>query len=101
MKAMRAMKKKSISKIARGRLAKVLVYRGTKVKTVGGLTSGMLIKNKRGKIVSKRQSAQGKRAYANIKAWTGIHGSSQGTARSGLSSSEWQISPGKGALLQG
>merc|ERR1712093_444694 len=68
MKAMRAMKKKSI--VARGRLAKALVYRGTKVKTVGGLTSGMLIKNKRGKIVSKRQSAQGKRAYANIKAWT-------------------------------
>merc|ERR1719453_791636 len=30
----------------------------------------MLIKNKRGKIVSKRQSAHGKRAFKNIKAWT-------------------------------
>merc|ERR1711904_585073 len=68
-KAMKAMKKKST--IARGRLAKVLVYRGTKVKTVGGLTADKLIKNKRGKVVSKRQSAAGKRAYANnIKAWT-------------------------------
>merc|ERR1719198_2527019 len=69
MKAMKAMKKKSVSKIARGRFAKVLVYRGTKAKTVGGLTSEKLIKNKRGKIVSKRQSAAGKRAYGNIKAW--------------------------------
>merc|ERR1719265_1391660 len=70
MKAMKAMKKKSISKIARGRFAKVLVFRGTKAKTVGGLTSDMLIKNKRGKVVSKRQSASGKRAYKNIKPWT-------------------------------
>merc|ERR1711907_48289 len=66
----KAMKKKTISKIARGRFAKVLVLRGTKVKTVGGLTSDMLIKNKRGKVVSKRQSAAGKRRYGNIKAWT-------------------------------
>merc|ERR1711903_272595 len=27
-------------------------------------------KNKRGKVVSKRQSAAGKRRYGNIKAWT-------------------------------
>merc|ERR1719171_45730 len=70
MKAMKAMKKKSVSKIARGRFAKVLVLRGTKVKTVGGLTADKLIKNKRGKVVSKRQSAAGKRSYGNIKAWT-------------------------------
>merc|ERR1711904_675785 len=70
MKAMKAMKKKTVSKIARGRFAKVLVFRGTKVKTVGGLTADKLIKNKRGKIVSKRKSAAGKRSYANIKPWT-------------------------------
>merc|ERR1711975_203363 len=64
------MGKKSVSKIARGRFAKVLVLRGTKAKTVGGLTSDMLIKNKRGKVVSKRQSAAGKRRYGNIKPWT-------------------------------
>merc|ERR1712124_211503 len=70
MKAMKVMKKKTVSKIARGRFAKVLVFRGSKAKTIGGLTSEMLIKNKRGKIVSKRQSAAGKRSYGNIKAWT-------------------------------
>merc|ERR1712086_934879 len=69
-KMVKAMKKKSVSKIARGRFAKVLVFRGTKAKTVGGLTSDKLIKNKRGKVVSKRQSAAGKRAYRNIKPWT-------------------------------
>merc|ERR1712225_155323 len=83
-KAMKAMKKKSVSKIARGRFAKVLVFRGTKVKTVGGLTSEMLIKNKRGKIVSKRQSAAGKRAYNNIKAWTAALVAARKAARQGL-----------------
>merc|ERR1719333_820733 len=63
------MKKKSVSKIARGRFAKALVLRGTKAKTVGGLTADKLIKNKRGKIVSKRRSAAGKRIYVNIKPW--------------------------------
>merc|ERR1711924_511626 len=70
MKGMKVMKKKSVSKIARGRFAKALVLRGSKAKTVGGLTADMLIKNKRGKVVSKRQSASGKRACKNIKAWT-------------------------------
>merc|ERR1719230_1907825 len=70
MKAMKAMKKKSVSKIARGRFAKVLVLRGTKAKTAGGLKADMLIKNKRGKVVSKRKSAAGKRRYAaTIKPW--------------------------------
>merc|ERR1711934_222364 len=65
----KAMKKKTVSKIARGRFAKALVLRGTKEKTVGGLTSDKLMKNKRGKVVSKRKSAAGKRQYANIKPW--------------------------------
>merc|ERR1719272_176178 len=69
-KAMKVMKKKTASKIARGRFAKALVLRGSKEKTVGGLTRDALFKNKRGKIVSKRKSAAGKRAYGNIKAWT-------------------------------
>merc|ERR1719197_2064316 len=67
---MKAMKKKSVSKIAKGRFAKALVYRGSKVKTTGGLTADKLMKNRRGKIVSKRKSAAGKRAYGNIKQWT-------------------------------
>merc|ERR1711865_241389 len=70
MKAMRAMKKKAVSKIAKGRFAKVLVFRGTRAKTTGGLAASALIKNKRGKIVSKKSLAHGKKAYANIKGWS-------------------------------
>merc|ERR1719388_39054 len=70
MKAMRAMKKKTVSKIAKGRYAKSVVFRGTKAKTVGGLTKNDLVLNKRGKIVSKKTSAHGKKAYAHIKGWT-------------------------------
>merc|ERR1719199_1852297 len=70
MKAMRAMKKKAVSKIAKGIRAKVVVFRGTKEKTAGGMTKSDLIKNKAGRIVSKKQSANGKKAYANIKGWT-------------------------------
>mmetsp|Transcript_77923 Transcript_77923/g.158319 ORF Transcript_77923/g.158319 Transcript_77923/m.158319 type:complete len:126 (-) Transcript_77923:140-517(-) len=64
-----AMKAKRVSKIARGRFAKALVLRGSKEKTVGGLTRDALTKNKRGKIVSKRAAANGKRRYQNIAAW--------------------------------
>merc|ERR1712138_118613 len=70
MKAMKAMKKKAVSKIAKGRYAKSVVFRGTKAKTVGGLTKTDLVENKRGKIVSKRALANGKKAYENIKGWT-------------------------------
>merc|ERR1712032_143568 len=38
-------------------------------KTSSGLTQGALMKNKRGKIVSKRASAAGKRRFKNIEAW--------------------------------
>merc|ERR1712188_177709 len=70
MKAMRAMKKKAVSKVAKGKMAKSVVFRGTKAKTVGGLTKTDLVANKRGKIVSKKSLAHGKKMYANIKAWT-------------------------------
>merc|ERR1711967_95573 len=60
-KAMRAMKKKSVSKVARGRMAKVLVLRGTKEKTVGGLSASSLTKNKHGRVVSKKQSLRGRK----------------------------------------
>ena len=65
------MKAKRVSKIARGRLAKALVMRGTKAKTSGGLTKDMLIRNKSGKIVSKKSSARAKRAYpSTLKPWS-------------------------------
>merc|ERR1719271_549043 len=62
MKAMKAMKKKSVSKIGRGRLAKAMVLRGSKSKTVGGLTAKDLTRNKSGKIVSKKLSAKSKKS---------------------------------------
>merc|ERR1711881_420976 len=60
MKARKAMKKKA-SIIARGRLAKVMVLRGSKAKTVGGLKASDLTKNKTGRVVSKKKSALGKK----------------------------------------
>merc|ERR1712051_76175 len=71
--AMNAMKKvKKVSKIAKGRGAKAAVLRGSKEKTVGGLTSANLIKNKRGKVVSKNASARSKKAFASspLKKWS-------------------------------
>merc|ERR1711904_682888 len=67
-KAMKAMKR--VSKFAKGKLAKLVVFRGNKEATVGGLTKASLTKNKNGKIVSKKASANGKKAYARIKGWT-------------------------------
>merc|ERR1711896_74377 len=60
MKAMKAMKKKTVIKIAKGRHAKAMVLRGSKAKTTGGLTAKDLTKNKYGKIVSKKSSARTK-----------------------------------------
>merc|ERR1719359_2352602 len=71
MRAMRAMKaKKRVSKVARGKMSKAVVFRGNKEKTVSGLKKTDLIKSKSGKIVSKKASANGKRAYKRIQGWT-------------------------------
>merc|ERR1719193_1071620 len=51
MKRRKAMK---VSKIAKGKRAKSSVFRGTKIKTSGGLVKTDLIKSKTGKIVSKK-----------------------------------------------
>merc|ERR1711904_238755 len=69
MKAMKAMKKKAVTKVAKGRMAKVVVFRGNKAKTSGGLKQTDLMKNSRGKIVSKKRSANAKKLYSNIKGW--------------------------------
>merc|ERR1711924_457837 len=53
-----------------GKLAKMVVFRGTKSKTGSGLKKSDLMKNKNGKIVSRKQSANGKKSYARIKGWT-------------------------------
>merc|ERR1719440_54066 len=55
MKAMKAMKKKSV--IATGRFARAMVFHGTKKRTVGHLTANDLFKNEYGRIRSKKRSA--------------------------------------------
>merc|ERR1719157_306193 len=67
MKAMRAMKK---SIIAKGVRAKASVFLGLKHHTTSGITKADLHKNKRGKIVTRAQSAAGKKAYKKISGWT-------------------------------
>jgi len=65
----RVVRRRKARKSIRGTRAQV--FRGTrqKVKTTGQ-TKTDLMKNKRGKIISKKQHAFGKRSYKNIKNWT-------------------------------
>ncbi|CAE8616261.1 unnamed protein product [Polarella glacialis] len=62
-KTMKAMKAKRISIVAKGRMAKSMVFKGKKEKTIGGIKKEGLVVNKRGKVVSKKASAKGKRSH--------------------------------------
>merc|ERR1712086_911428 len=62
MKAMKKAMKKSV--IAKGKMAKAMVLRGSKEQTSGGLKKDSLRKNKGGKIVSKKASDRAKKNYA-------------------------------------
>merc|ERR1712214_190543 len=66
-----AKKAMKASKIARGKRSKSAVFRGSKEKTVGGLTKDKLMRNKLGRVVSKAKSAYRKKAYVGSKfeAW--------------------------------
>merc|ERR1711973_642731 len=68
------MKKKAMksSKIAKGKRAKSSVFRGTKEKTSSGLQKSDLMRNKSGKVVSKKASAAGKKNYQKngLAKWT-------------------------------
>merc|ERR1712217_384542 len=68
MKAKEAMK---VSKAAKGKNARAVVFRGGKEKTGSGMTKEKLIKNKAGRIVSKAASAAKKKAWATspLKKW--------------------------------
>ena len=46
--------------------SKAQVFHGSAKHTKGGLTRKDLIKNKRGKIVSRKQAAAGKKAYSRL-----------------------------------
>lgn len=67
MKAMKSMKKMKmamkVSKIARGRGRKARVFSGKKEKTSGGLVKADLMKNKAGRVVSKKAHAKGLKLY--------------------------------------
>jgi hypothetical protein len=67
----KAMKSKRVSKIAKGRLARAQVFRGSKERTSGGLKRDGIQKNTRGKIVSKKSSAVHKKLYhgSKFEAW--------------------------------
>ena len=60
------------STIAHGKRAKSSVYRGTKLKTGGGLKKGDLKKNKAGKVVSRKASdaAKKRKGYKAILKWS-------------------------------
>merc|ERR1712150_431812 len=63
--------KKRVSVIAKGTLARSVVFSGRKEKTASGLKKSDLVKNKAGKVVSKKISAQAKKLYAKngLKKW--------------------------------
>merc|ERR1711972_320485 len=69
--AMKARKAKKVSVIAKGKGAMARVFSGKKAKTQGGLSRENLVKNKRGKVVSKKKSALSKQRFASsgLKAW--------------------------------
>merc|ERR1712176_1327111 len=58
------MKSKRVSVIAKGKRARAAVFSGRKQKTSTGLAAAKLMRNSRGKIVSKAASARAKRNYA-------------------------------------
>merc|ERR1712242_632412 len=70
-KSMKVMKAKKVSVIAKGRMARALVFSGRKEKTVGGMTKANFVKNKSGKIVSKKASERARKNFASsgLKAW--------------------------------
>eukprot|EP00930_Biecheleria_cincta_P080114 TRINITY_DN681_c0_g1_i1.p1 TRINITY_DN681_c0_g1~~TRINITY_DN681_c0_g1_i1.p1 ORF type:complete len:170 (-),score=41.31 TRINITY_DN681_c0_g1_i1:189-632(-) len=70
MKAMKAMKAMKVSKVAKGKRMRVSVFLGTKEKTYTGMTKADLMKNKSGRIVSRKSHAQGKKNYKNVSGWT-------------------------------
>ena len=46
------------------------VWNGSRQKTKSGLTKAHYMRNKNGKLVTKKQHAAGRRSYKNIRGWT-------------------------------
>merc|ERR1711920_1164272 len=73
-KAMKVVKKKSMKVMKKIRKKSTLgskgqVFKGTRLKTKGGIKQSDLMKNKEGRVVTKRQSAMGHKAFKNIENW--------------------------------
>merc|ERR1711959_829188 len=63
---MKAMKAKRVSKVG----SKSQVLKGLKARTKGGMRAADLMKNKNGKVVSKKLHAHGKKAFErNLAKW--------------------------------
>merc|ERR1719498_826246 len=85
-KVMKVMKKVSV--VAKGKKAKVAVWRGKKLKTSGGLKKEDLVKSSKRKIVSASRSQQGKKSKWSkatakaraIKGYTGFKPIKKGTS---------------------
>merc|ERR1719411_2392297 len=60
-KTVKRAKKKKAKKPVKG--SKNQVFRGTREKTVGGLKKSDLVRNKWGKVVSKKKNSYGKKIY--------------------------------------
>merc|ERR1712037_820499 len=67
-----AMKSMKAAMIAKGMGAKARVFSGKKSKTVSGLTKDKLMRNKFGKVVSKKASAAAQKNWVKngLKAWS-------------------------------
>merc|ERR1719412_1914999 len=94
MKRRKAMK---VSKIARGKRAKSSVFRGTKEKTGSGLKKGDLMKNKYGKVVTKKSHARGQKKQVG----PGLLQGPQGPRHQGILPLRRKNPQGKSAPRQG
>merc|ERR1740138_1807270 len=98
--AMKGMRRRAMKKsvIAKGKLGKSSVFRGSKMKTSGGLKKSDLKKNKRGKVVSVKASNRSKNSKngKKIAAW----GAATKAARKALGIKGFQAVGGKTAKGQ-
>merc|ERR1712238_319073 len=91
-----------VSKIGRGKLAKSLVFRGAREKTVGGLSKDKLTKNKDGRVVEEvilegQEGIQGQRAR---EVGQGSNAGQEGTRHQGFRPHGWEDRTRPGLVRQ-
>merc|ERR1719284_1319596 len=92
--AMKAMKAKKVSVIARGKGARARVLSGSKQKTGSGMTKDKLMRNKAGKVVSKKASAAARKKWEKngLKAWAdAVKEGAQGVGPHRIRGHRWQV----------